>query len=59
MRRQERSRSEFNREADFRYIDEGEWRQLLQYGEERAGAKSIGPEDVAGLVEDYRGKRKE
>ena len=59
MRRQERSRSEFNRKADFRYIDEREWRQLLQYGEARARAKGIGPEDVADLVEEYRGRRKE
>ena len=37
-----------------RYIEECEWRQLLQYGEERAREKGIGPEDVAGLVEEYR-----
>ena len=54
MRRQERSRSEFNREADFRNIDEREWRQLLQYGEARARVKGIGPEDVADLVDEYR-----
>ena len=54
MRQQGRSRSEFLREAVLRYIEECEWRQLLQYGEERAREKGIGPEDVAGLVEDYR-----
>ena len=56
MRRQERSRSEFVREAKPCYIDEREWRQLLQYGEARARAKGIGPADVADLVEEYRGE---
>ena len=59
MRRQERSRSKFTREAVHRSIDECEWRQLLQYGEARARAKGIGREDVADLVEEYRGRRKE
>ena len=54
MKLQGRSRSEFLREAVLRYIQECEWRQLLQYGEDRARAKGIGPEDVAGLVEEYR-----
>ena len=54
MKQQRRSRSEFLREAVLRYIQECEWRQLLQYGEDRARAKGIGPEDVASLVEEYR-----
>ena len=54
MQQEGRSRSEFLREAVIRYIEECEWRQLLQYGEERARAQGIGPEDVAGLVEEYR-----
>ncbi len=54
MKQQGRSRSEFLREAVLRYIQECEWRQLLQYGEARARAKAIGPQDVAGLVEEYR-----
>ena len=54
MRQQGRSRSEFLREAVLRYIEECEWRELLKYGEERAREKGIGPEDVAGLVEEYR-----
>ena len=54
MKQQGRSRSEFLRDAVLRYIEECEWRQLLQYGEERAREKGIGPEDVAGLVEEYR-----
>ena len=54
MKQQRRSRSEFLRDAVLRYIEECEWRQLLQYEEERAREKGIGPEDVAGLVEEYR-----
>ena len=54
MKQQGRSRSEFLREAVLRYIEECEWRQLLQYGEERAREKGISPEDVASLVEEYR-----
>ena len=54
MQQQGRSRSEFLREAVIRYMEECEWRQLLQYGEERARAQGIGPEDAAGLVEEYR-----
>lgn len=54
MKQQGRSRSEFLRDAVLRYIEECEWRQLLQYGEERARDKGIGPEDVAELVEEYR-----
>ena len=54
IRQQEKSRSEFLREAVLRYVEECEWRQLLQYGEERARAQDIGPEDVSDLVEEYR-----
>ena len=54
MKQQGRSRSEFLREAVLRYIEECEWRQLLQYGEEKTRDKGIGPEDVARLVEEYR-----
>lgn len=59
MRQQEGSRSELIGEAEHCCIDEGEWRRLLQYGEARARAKGIGPEDVADLVEEFRGRRKE
>ena len=54
MQQQGRSRIEFLREAVLRYIEECEWRQLLRYGEERAREQDIGPEDVAGLVEEDR-----
>ena len=54
MQRQGRSRSAFLREAVLRYIEECEWRRILQYGDERARERGIGPEDVADLVEEYR-----
>ena len=54
MKQQGRSRSEFLREALLRYIEECEWRQLLQYGEQKAREKGVGPEDVSRLVEEYR-----
>ena len=53
-RRQGRSRSEFLREAMLRYMEECEWRHLLQYGERRAREEGVGLEDVADLVEEYR-----
>ncbi len=54
MTQQGRSRSEFLREAVLRYIEECEWRGLLQYGEQTARQQGIGPEDVAALVEEFR-----
>ena len=48
------SRSEFLRMAVARYIEEQEWKQLLQYGERKAREEGIGPEDVARLVEECR-----
>ena len=54
IKQQGRSQSEFLRDAVLRYIEECEWRQLLQYGEERAREKGIGPEDVSRLVEEHR-----
>ena len=54
MKQQGKSRSEFMRDAVLRYIEECEWRRLLQYGEERARERGIGPGDVSNLVEEYR-----
>ena len=42
------------RDALRRYIDDAEWRRLLDYGEQRARALGIGPEDVERLVDEYR-----
>ena len=54
MKLEGRTRSELLREALIRYIEECEWRQLLQYGEQQAREQGIGPEDVGPLVEEYR-----
>ena len=48
------TRSALLRMALLRYIEECEWRQLLQYGERRTREKGIGPEDVGLLVEEFR-----
>ena len=53
-KQQGRSRSELVRDALLRYLEECEWRQLFRYGEQRARALGIGPEDVSPLVEEYR-----
>ena len=53
-RQEGRSRSELIREAVSRYLEECEWRTLLEYGEHRAREQGLGPEDVAPLVEEYR-----
>lgn len=54
MREQGKSRSEFLRTALVRYMEECEWKRLIQDGEQRARDMGIGPEDVADLVEEYR-----
>ena len=54
VEREGRSRSELVREALRRYIDDAEWRRLLDYGEQRARELGVGPEDVERLVDEYR-----
>ena len=54
MRQQGRSRSDLLREALLRYIEECEWRRLLDYGEQQARGLGIEAEQVAPLVEEYR-----
>ena len=49
-----RTRSAFVRDALLRYMEEWEWRELLEYGEQQARQASIEPEDVARLVAEYR-----
>ena len=51
---QGRSRSELIREAVARYIEDYEWKMLLNYGERRVREMEIGPQDVSNLVEEYR-----
>ena len=54
MKRKRRSRSDVAREARLRRTKEKEWRRLLHYGEQRARAQGVGPEDVVRLVDEYR-----
>lgn len=54
VEREGRTRSELVREALRRYIDDSKWRRLLEYGEQRARERGIGPEDVERLVDEYR-----
>ena len=54
MKQQGRTRSEFLREALLRYLQECEWRELLQYGEQRAREQGLEPEDVDRLTDEYR-----
>ena len=35
-------------------MEEAEWRELLEYGRQRATEAAIEPEDVARLIEEYR-----
>ena len=54
MKLQEQSPDEFLEEAVRRYVVACEWEDLRRYGEERARALGIGPDDVMRLVEEYR-----
>ena len=54
VEREGRSRSELVRDALGRYIDDAEWRRLLDYGDRRSRELGIGPEDVERLVDEYR-----
>ena len=49
-----RTRSEILRDALLRYIEESEWRRVLDYGELRARGRGITPSDVETLIDDYR-----
>lgn len=53
-RRDDRTRSAFIREALARYIEDREWREVLEYGEQRAREAGIEPEDVSRLIAEYR-----
>lgn len=54
LKQEGRTRSGLLRTALLRYIEECEWRQLLQYGERRTRDKGICSEDVGLLVEEIR-----
>jgi len=54
MKSEGRSRSELFREALRRYIEEKEWKEVLRYGEKRARALGITPDQVEDIVDSYR-----
>lgn len=54
VRQEGRTRSALLRDALLRYIEESEWRRVLDYGERRATGRGITPSDVETLVDDYR-----
>ena len=54
MAQEGRTRSELLRDALLRYIEESEWRQVLDYGERRSREQGIEPADVAPLVDEFR-----
>ena len=54
MKREGQSRDEFMEEAVRRHVVACELRELRRYGEERARAKGIKPEDVPGIIRKYR-----
>ena len=58
VERKRRSRSEPLRDAGLRYLEQRAWSQVLQYGEQRARARNIRPEDVAPLVDEYRSEKR-
>ena len=54
-RREEgRTMSELVREALRRYLEDREWRAITRYGQRRARALGLTPDDVERLVEEYR-----
>ena len=56
--RDSRTRAAIIREALTRYIEEAEWRDLLEYGRERARELGIKPDDVPRLIAEYRAEVK-
>jgi metal-responsive CopG/Arc/MetJ family transcriptional regulator len=53
-KKENRTRSEFLREAIRRYIEEREWAELQIYGAKQANKLSISKEDVETLVDEER-----
>jgi CopG family transcriptional regulator/antitoxin EndoAI len=54
MREEGRSRSELLREALRRYVRDREWRELLRYGQRKAGEAAIAQEEIEDIIDAYR-----
>ena len=53
-RRSGQTKSELVREALREHVRDREWEEIFRYGEDRAEALGIGPEDVEDLVDEVR-----
>jgi len=53
-RRSGQTKSELVREALREHLRDREWEEIFRYGEDRAEALGIGPEDVEDLVDEAR-----
>lgn len=54
MRAEGRTKSELLREALRRYMEDVEWKRVLQYGERRAKKQGVAPGDVERLIDEHR-----
>jgi metal-responsive CopG/Arc/MetJ family transcriptional regulator len=54
---EQRTRSEFFREAIRRYIEEKKWERLYRLGRLKAQEQGLTEEDVERLVEEYRSEQ--
>ncbi len=53
-----RTKSEIVREALRSHVADRRWNELRRYGQERAEALGIGPEDVEDLIDEFRAERR-
>ena len=53
-----RSNSEFVRESIRKYLSDGKWKALLDYGRRKAIAIGLRPGDIEGIVDGIRSKKK-
>ena len=52
------TKSEVVREALRSHVADRQWEELRRYGQERAEALGIGPEDVEDLIDEFRAERR-
>ncbi|MBD3233072.1 MAG: ribbon-helix-helix protein, CopG family [candidate division Zixibacteria bacterium] len=55
-KKENRTKSEFLREAIRKYIEEREWLEIQRYGYKRARELGKRPEDVEDIIDDIRDK---
>jgi Arc/MetJ-type ribon-helix-helix transcriptional regulator len=57
-RAQGRTNSEFVRESIRKYLADGKWKALLEYGRRKAIVAGLRPGDIEGIVDGIRSKKK-